>query len=124
MKTIVVSVSVRGPTMKEHPMSSAPARRTSRPRRLLLASALPLAIATGCSTGSGPASTTPGPSPATPAAASAAESEAASPRLVITHSGGLQVVDARTLQPVADLPLPGFNRVNRSEEHTSELQSR
>jgi hypothetical protein len=42
----------------------------------------------------------------------AAEVAAAAPRLVITYDGGLQVLDALTLELVADLPLDGFNRVN------------
>ncbi|GIG26006.1 zinc metallochaperone AztD [Cellulomonas denverensis] len=52
------------------------------------------------------ASTTPEP------AATSAESASLKPRLVLTYDGGIQVLDATTLEPVADLELDGFNRVN------------
>lgn len=42
----------------------------------------------------------------------AVEAAAATPRLVLTYDGGLLVVDAATLDEVADLPLAGFTRVN------------
>ncbi|MDR1188872.1 MAG: hypothetical protein LBK95_15735 [Bifidobacteriaceae bacterium] len=42
----------------------------------------------------------------------AAELAAPAPRLTITYEGGLQVIDALSLELVADLPLDGFNRVN------------
>ena len=40
------------------------------------------------------------------------EAGAASPRLVLTHDGGLSVLDAATLEPVAELELPGFLRLS------------
>lgn len=45
-------------------------------------------------------------------ASDATESAAAKPRLVLTYEGGLLVVDASTLETVADLPLDGYLRVN------------
>lgn len=54
------------------------------------------------------ASTTPEPTSASQ------ESASLKPRLVLTYDGGLQVLDATTLEPVADLELAGFNRVNPS----------
>lgn len=53
----------------------------------------------------------------TPAAADAGASEeateqrGATPRLVATYDGGLLVLDATTLELVADLPLEGYNRL-------------
>ena len=44
--------------------------------------------------------------------AAAQEQASATPRLVMTYDGGIVVVDAATLETVADLPLDGFNRVN------------
>ncbi|WP_076466082.1 hypothetical protein [Actinomyces mediterranea] len=35
-----------------------------------------------------------------------------SPRLVFTYDGGIKVLDATTLDEIADLPLSGFNRLN------------
>lgn len=40
------------------------------------------------------------------------EQRQATPRLVATYDGGLLVLDAESLETVADLPLDGFNRVN------------
>lgn len=52
--------------------------------------------------------------PAEPAAppAPAAPAVTVTDPLVTTYDGGLHVLDGRTLQPAADIPLPGFNRVN------------
>lgn len=52
------------------------------------------------------ATTTPEPT------ATAQESASLKPRLVLTYDGGVQVLDATTLDLVADLELDGFNRVN------------
>lgn len=40
------------------------------------------------------------------------EAETAQPRLVITHDGGMTVLNASTGKPVAELDLAGFNRLN------------
>lgn len=44
-----------------------------------------------------------------------APAEVSSPqaRLVATYDGGIVVLDAETLEPVTDIPLEGFNRLNR-----------
>lgn len=42
----------------------------------------------------------------------ATEVAAQTPRLVLTYDGGLLVLDAATLSPVADIPLAGFNRLS------------
>lgn len=44
----------------------------------------------------------------------AAESSTPTPRITLTYDGGLLVLDAKTLEVEADLPLDGFNRVNAS----------
>jgi hypothetical protein len=53
----------------------------------------------------------------------AAEVAAPAPRLVVTYDGGLQVIDALTLELVADLPLDGFNRVNPAGDQRHVLVS-
>lgn len=45
-------------------------------------------------------------------AAERTEVDAAAPRLVLTHDGGMSVLDAATGKVTADLPLAGFNRVS------------
>ncbi len=42
----------------------------------------------------------------------AQETPGPTPRLVLTHDQGLSVLDARTLESVAELPMDGFNRLN------------
>lgn len=82
-------------------MPRIPPLRTSA----ALAVLAPLILA-GCSRAGDPA--------AAPSAAAGAATQVADlrPRLVIGHEAGLQVLDATTLEPVADVDLPGFNRLN------------
>ncbi|WP_282946463.1 zinc metallochaperone AztD [Cellulomonas endometrii] len=47
-----------------------------------------------------------------PATAAPAEAATVTPRLVLTYDGGIQVLDATSLEVVEDLPLDGFNRLN------------
>ncbi|MGO1582183.1 MAG: zinc metallochaperone AztD [Actinomycetaceae bacterium] len=42
----------------------------------------------------------------------ATEAAAATPRLALTYDGGIQVLDATTLEVVEDIELDGFNRLN------------
>ncbi|WP_193128115.1 hypothetical protein [Gulosibacter sediminis] len=90
-------------------------------RAPLLASAASLAIAalalTGCAAGSQPGSTT-----STEAdhdhedghehEHEATESSGPQPRLALTYDGGILVVDANSLEVIADLPIDGFNRLS------------
>jgi len=80
-------------------------------RAVALMTTLPLALATGCAStdGTGAAASTP-----TEASAPAEPTEvgASAPRLALTYDGGVQVVDATTLEVLADEPLDGFNRLN------------
>ena len=90
------------------------AHRLDVRRPLALGLALPLVLA-GCGsagTSAGGPATTSGTSTGEPSAADAAEVAAAQPRLVVTHDGGLTVVDATTLEVVEEIPLEGFTRVN------------
>ncbi len=92
------------------------------PRRVSLAAAvLPLVVATGCASGGSGGSAATSSSPASPSPpgdahraedASALEVGANAPRLAITYDGGVQVLDATTLEVLADEPLPGFSRLN------------
>lgn len=80
-----------------------------------LAIALPLALVGCASGGAAPTETTAEPeaqASAEPTSAAPAEAAAATPRLVITYDGGLQVLDATTLELVQDIELAGFNRIN------------
>lgn len=80
-----------------------------------LAIALPLALVGCASGGATPTETTAEPeaqASAEPTSAAPAEAAAATPRLVITYDGGLQVLDATTLELVQDIELAGFNRIN------------
>lgn len=45
-------------------------------------------------------------------ASHAKESQAPVPRLVLTHDAGITVLDAKTLKPVGETPLEGFNRLS------------
>ncbi|GAA2724914.1 zinc metallochaperone AztD [Cellulomonas aerilata] len=95
-----------------------PTLRTHR-RSLLAAAAAPLLLLTACGTGGEPAA----PGAAAPASADTAqdrqdgaseatEAAASSPRLALTYDGGVQVLDATTLEVLADEPLEGFTRLN------------
>lgn len=82
-------------------------RPVPRHPALALALVLPLALAAcGSAEPSRTAATPPaaGPEPA--------EAQAATPRLAVTYDGGIRVLDALTLEEVADIPLDGFNRLN------------
>ncbi|MDR1387357.1 MAG: hypothetical protein LBJ44_07190 [Propionibacteriaceae bacterium] len=47
-----------------------------------------------------------------PSAAAATETQAAQPRIAYTYDGGIVVLDATSLETLADIPLDGFNRLN------------
>ncbi len=79
------------------------------PNRLLAALSVPLFVA-GCG---GTGAPEPTPSPERPA--QPVEQAAPSPRLVLSYDGGLLVLDAGSLQQVADVPVPGFVRLNPAD---------
>ncbi|WP_369052530.1 zinc metallochaperone AztD [Kineococcus terrestris] len=83
-------------------------------RPLALAAALSLALVAGCSS----TGTTASPEQAasgTPTATSTpepTEAAASQPRLAITYDGGVQVLDATSLEVLGDFPFDGFARLN------------
>ena len=85
-------------------------RTPTSTRPLAAGLALPLLL-TACASGtSGTSAGTPAAEPTPPS--DVQEVAASSPRLALTHDGGVRVLDAATLETVADLPLDGFNRLN------------
>ena len=74
---------------------------------------LPLALLAACSTGGTDAQPGSGDAAAAEEPAAAPREEAtAVPRLAVTYDGGVQVLDATTLEVVGDLALDGFARLN------------
>jgi hypothetical protein len=86
-------------------------RRSPRRPAAALALALPIALLGACASPSDPAAS---PSSTEDPAETAAPTEAQSrtPRLAVTYDGGIKVLDAQSLEEVADLDLEGFNRLN------------
>jgi outer membrane protein assembly factor BamB len=80
-------------------------------RTAALAATLPLVLAVGCAS-----SDTDDDSAASTSEAAATseptEAGASAPRLALTYDGGIQVLDATTLEVLADEELEGFNRLN------------
>ena len=87
-------------------MTSPRSPLRGRARRLGLV--LPLTLLAAC------ASTPATDAPATDPASDAQETATLQPRLVLTYDGGIQVLDATTLETLADLPLDGFARLNEA----------
>ncbi|GEL96888.1 zinc metallochaperone AztD [Cellulomonas terrae] len=82
-------------------------RAALRRRTTIAGLALPLTLLAACA--GTPAD------PTTPESTSdARETATLESRLVLTYDGGLQVLDASTLETLADLPLEGFTRVNEA----------
>lgn len=81
-------------------------RAALRRRTTFAGLALPLTLLAACA--STPAAPTPESS------SDARETATLESRLVLTYDGGIQVLDASTLETVADLPLDGFTRVNEA----------
>lgn len=87
---------------------------TTRTRRRPLAAlglAIPLALVAACSSGTPAAEESSAPA-AEEAADEPTEAAARSPRLAVTYDGGIQVLDAQTLEVLDDIELDGFNRLN------------
>lgn len=82
-------------------------------RATALAAALPLVLAAGCASGDDGDDAADSPtSEAAPASDEPTEVGASAPRLALTYDGGVQVLDATTLEVLADESLEGFNRLN------------
>ncbi|MEN5073376.1 zinc metallochaperone AztD [Isoptericola cucumis] len=87
-------------------------RHRPRTRSLLsLGLALPLVALAGCAADD-PASTTSDTPAAEEQSGHATEAATYTPRIAVTYDGGVQVLDAGSLEQVADLELEGFNRIN------------
>ncbi|SOE02033.1 zinc metallochaperone AztD [Blastococcus haudaquaticus] len=78
-------------------------------RTAAVAAALPILLVAACASDDGDQAAS---SSSSPASAEPTEVGAASPRLALTYDGGIQVLDATTLEVLADESLEGFNRLN------------
>lgn len=112
MILIKISIGVMTITQHAHPPETTTRRAHSLTPPALSAIALAAALALSA------CGSTPAPPPAEQHAGHAAhageatEAESARGRLVLTHDGGMSVLDAATGKVAAQLPLAGFNRVN------------
>lgn len=95
-----------------HPRPTVLPRRSIRRPLALLTGLASAVVLSGCGAGADPATQSGGASPSAPSVAGPAEAAAATPRLTVTYDGGIQVLDAGSLEVLADLPLAGFNRLN------------
>lgn len=108
-------MSIINNMMTAQPSFLFPRRRPRMFPAVLVVSALVLSACGGTpGTGAGPAPTTNTSSAGSAAAggSEAKESQAPAPRLVLTHDAGITVLDAKTLEPVGETPLAGFNRLS------------
>ena len=103
--------SPRAPSTATDPHMTLTARHRTR-RLAALGLAVPLALLGACSTGGTGAEPGADATTADEAAEGPAEAAAVGPRLAITYDGGIQVLDATTLELVEDIELEGFNRLN------------
>lgn len=85
--------------------------RTRTRAALIWSTVAALALLSACA-GPQPGAETSAPATTTGATSAAEETAALRPRLVLTYDGGVQVLDATTLEVVGDLPVDGFVRVN------------
>jgi hypothetical protein len=69
-------------------------------------------LAAGCGTSGGPEGQGVSSPPPAPASAAPTEESSATPRLALSYEGGVLIVDAETLDEVADIPVDGFVRLN------------
>lgn len=105
--------------MIKYTRRAAPANRQNPVFPAILAASLLLLSACGAAPGesavppSGAATDPAGSSP-TGVGGEAKESREPVPRLVLTHSAGVSVLDAKTLDSVAEVPLEGFNRLSQA----------
>ncbi len=70
-----------------------------------------------------PGAQEPEPSDPAPTEGATSEQAAASPRIALTYDGGIQVLDAASLELIDDIPLEGFNRLNPAGDERHALVS-
>jgi len=75
---------------------------------------LALGLSTLAACGTTPAATPAGSAPATPTPRETVDAPGRTPRLAVTHDGGVQVLDAETGKKEGDFPLEGFTRLNQA----------
>ncbi|MGW8814625.1 zinc metallochaperone AztD [Gordonia terrae] len=85
------------------------AQRTNLTRSLALLAAASFALVACGSEDSGDST------PAASSSAKAVEQQSATPRLALSYDGGILVLDAESLEQVADLPVDGFIRLNSAD---------
>jgi hypothetical protein len=93
----------------EQPMRTRPVPSL---RAVTLSAALPLVLVAGCASDDREEAAAARTTEAAPATTAPTEAGASAPRLALTYDGGVQVLDATTLEVLADEPLEGFNRLN------------
>jgi hypothetical protein len=69
-------------------------------------------LAAGCGTPGDPEGNRDSPPTTAPTAAAPTEQSSATPRLALSYDGGVLILDAETLDEVADIPVEGFVRLN------------
>ncbi|WP_227423684.1 zinc metallochaperone AztD [Pengzhenrongella sicca] len=87
-------------------------RPTLGQRYAVLGLALPLVLLGGCSSVNSDTSAATEPTPDRESGGEASEAAATTPRLLLTFDGGIEVLDATTLETISTLELDGFNRIN------------
>ncbi|WP_022868525.1 hypothetical protein [Schaalia vaccimaxillae] len=86
-------------------MRSMTSRRAAAASILAITAGLALSACT-------PSTSTDSAAPSSADQSAATSSQAAGARFVFAYDGGIKILDATTLEEVADLPLEGFNRLN------------
>ena len=114
MILIKISIAVMTITEKtrQRPSTRRPSRTFRAPALAALAASAALALAACGGTAAPQSAGTPATGAHGEHSTGGTEAEAAVPRLVLTHDGGLTVLDAATGEVAAELPMEGFNRVN------------
>lgn len=90
--------------------------------RLALAIAVPLALLGACASDPATPAASTSTTPAT-ATEPATEQAAAKPRLAVTYDGGVQILDATTLEVLANIPVDGYVRLNAAGDGRHALVS-
>lgn len=113
---ILIKISICVMTITEQSKQRSTTQRLGRTLRVPALATLAASAALALAACGGTAAPQPAGTPTTGAhgehSATGTEVEAAASRLVLTHDGGLTVIEAATGQVAAEFPLNGFNRVS------------